>query len=103
MKGWALGVITVACTLLLSLSSVWLNIERMDLAYDINKLEKDLAGRMSLAAKLELERNNLLSPYRLKRLASMYNLEPVGPGQMRLMYKPEGAPQEPVANSTTDN
>lgn len=104
MKGWALGFISViACTLLLGLSSVWLNIERMDLAYDINKLEKDLAGRMTLAAKLELERNNLLSPYRLKRLATMYGLEPVGPGQMRLMYKPEGAAQQPAAGNTTDN
>ena len=71
---------------MLGLSSVWLNIERMDLAYDLNKLEKELANRTALVAKLELERNNLISPYRLKRLASMYGLVPVGPGQMRLMY-----------------
>jgi hypothetical protein len=57
----------------------------MDLAYDLNKLEKELANRTSLASKLELERNNLISPYRLKRLATMYGLVPVGPGQMRLM------------------
>jgi hypothetical protein len=87
-KGWALSFVgIIACTLVLGLSSVWLNIERMDLAYDINKLEKELAARTTLASKLELERNNLLSPYRLKRLASMYGLEPVGPGQMRLMNK----------------
>ncbi len=92
LKDWALGFVgVIGCTLLLALSSVWLNIERMDLAYDINKLEKELASRTALASKLELERNNLLSPYRLKRLASMYGLEPVGPGQMRLMYKPQGA------------
>lgn len=91
-KDWALGFVgVIGCTLLLALSSVWLNIERMDLAYDINKLEKELASRTALASKLELERNNLLSPYRLKRLAAMYGLEPVGPGQMRLMYKPQGA------------
>jgi cell division protein FtsL len=71
--------------LLLSLSSVWLNIERMDLAYDLNKLEKELSNRTALASKLELERNNLISPYRLKRLAATYGLGPVGPGQMRLM------------------
>lgn len=71
--------------LLLSLSSVWLNIERMDLAYDLSKMEKELASRTALASKLELERNNLISPYRLKHLAATYGLGPVGPGQMRLM------------------
>ena len=76
---------TISGVLLLSLSSVWLNIERMDLAYDVNKLEKELSNRTALAAKLELERNNLISPYRLKRLAATYGLGPVGPGQMRLM------------------
>lgn len=86
LHGWVLAFFcAIACALVLGLSSVWLNIERMDLAYDLNKLEKELAARSSLAAKLELERNNLISPYRLKRLASSYGLVPVGPGQMRLM------------------
>ena len=75
----------ISIVMLLSLSSVWLNIERMDLAYDLNKMEKDLASRTALASKLELERNNLISPYRLKRLAATYGLGPVEPGQMRLM------------------
>jgi hypothetical protein len=75
----------ISSVLLLSLSSVWLNIERMDLAYDLSKLEKELGNRTALASKLELERNNLISPYRLKRLAATYGLGPVGPGQMRLM------------------
>ncbi len=75
----------IGSVLLLSLSSVWLNIERMDLAYDLNKMEKELSNRTALASKLELERNNLISPYRLKRLAATYGLGPVGPGQMRLM------------------
>jgi cell division protein FtsL len=86
LKGWVLTYFcAISAALLLGLSSVWLNIERMDLAYDINKLEKELASRTALAAKLELERNNLTSPYRLKRLAATYGLAPVGPGQMRLM------------------
>lgn len=86
LKGWVLAFFcAIAGALVLALSSVWLNIERMDLAYDLNKLEKELAGRTALASKLELERNNLISPYRLKRLAEMYRLVPVGPGQMRLM------------------
>ena len=79
----------IGSVLLLSLSSVWLNIERMDLAYDLNKMEKEVSNRTALASKLELERNNLISPYRLKRLAATYGLGPVGPGQMRLMTGPD--------------
>ncbi len=97
-KGWALSFLwTVCAALVLSLGSVWLNIERMDLAYDVNKLEKELAGRTALVSKLELERNNLLSPYRLKRLAAMYGLQPVGPGQMRMMT-PQQPQQDEKAN-----
>lgn len=95
VKGWvAMFVLTISAVLVLGLSSVWLNIERMDLAYDLNKLEKELANRTTLVAKLELERNNLISPYRLKRLAALYGLVPVGPGQMRIMTgqeKPQNA------------
>ncbi|MHC1751009.1 hypothetical protein [Humidesulfovibrio sp.] len=95
VKGWvAMFVSAIAAVLVLGLSSVWLNIERMDLAYDLNKLEKELANRTALVAKLELERNNLISPYRLKRLAALYGLVPVGPGQMRIMTgqeKPKNA------------
>jgi len=92
-KGWVGGFFcAIAAVLVLGLSSVWLNIERMDLAYDLNKLEKELASRTALAAKLELERNNLISPYRLKRLASLYGLVPVGPGQMRIMTGEKKAP-----------
>ncbi|HWR02971.1 MAG TPA: hypothetical protein VN419_03030 [Humidesulfovibrio sp.] len=92
-KGWvAAFFFSIAGALVLGLSSVWLNIERMDLAYDLNKLEKELANRTALVSKLELERNNLISPYRLKRLASMYGLVPVGPGQMRLMTGQDKAP-----------
>lgn len=93
LKGWvAAFFFSIAGALVLGLSSVWLNIERMDLAYDLNKLEKELANRTALVSKLELERNNLISPYRLKRLASMYGLVPVGPGQMRLMTGQDKAP-----------
>ena len=95
IKGWlAMFVFAITAVLILGLSSVWLNIERMDLAYDLNKLEKELANRTTLVAKLELERNNLISPYRLKRLAALYGLVPVGPGQMRIMTGQDKAPDK---------
>ncbi|OIO04331.1 MAG: hypothetical protein AUJ49_02945 [Desulfovibrionaceae bacterium CG1_02_65_16] len=94
LRGYLLAFsCSIVGALLLGLSSVWLNIERMDLAYDLNKLEKELGARTSLASKLELERNNLISPYRLKRLASVYGLVPVGPGQMRLMTGQDDKPK----------
>jgi hypothetical protein len=33
--------------------------------------------------KLEVERNNLLSPYQLKKLAARHGLGPAEPGQIR--------------------
>jgi|GEM_PF-537349 len=97
LHGWVLSFASaIVGALVLSLSSVWLNIERMDLAYDLNKLEKELASRTALCNKLELERNNLISPYRLKRLAALYGLGPVGTGQMRLMTGQAAAQNAPA-------
>ena len=51
LKGWvAAFFFSIAGALVLGLSSVWLNIERMDLAYDLNKLEKELANRTALVS-----------------------------------------------------
>lgn len=67
----------------LGLASVWLNIERMDLAYDLRKMEKERDRKAALFVKLEVERNNLSSPYRLRKLAAKYGLTVATPGQIR--------------------
>ncbi len=69
--------------LTLGLGAVWLNIERMDLAYDLRKMEQSLDQKEDLAVKLTVERNNLISPYRLKRLAGQLGLGVAAPGQIR--------------------
>lgn len=69
--------------LLLGLVSVWLNIGRMEMAYDIRKMEKELDRRNTVSVKLEVERNNLLSPYRLGKLAEELGLVVPEPGQIR--------------------
>ncbi|WP_207261688.1 hypothetical protein [Desulfovibrio sp. Huiquan2017] len=69
--------------LFLGLGAVWLNIERMDLAYDLRKMEQSLGRKEDLAAKLTVERNNLVSPYRLKKLAGQLGLGVAAPGQIR--------------------
>ncbi|MEZ7196614.1 MULTISPECIES: hypothetical protein [Pseudodesulfovibrio] len=76
-----LGLLGMA--LCLGLGAVWLNIERMDLAYDLRKMEQSLGRKEDLAAKLTVERNNLVSPYRLKKLAGQLGLGVAAPGQIR--------------------
>lgn len=64
-------------------ASVWLNIERVDMAYELRKMEKELSARATLLGKLELERNNLVSPQQLKALAERHGLRPASAGQIR--------------------
>mgnify|MGYP000185734508 CR=1 FL=1 len=74
---------SLAVALGLGLASVWLNIERMDLAYDLRKMEKKHDRKAALYVKLEVERDNLSSPYRLRKLAEKYGLGVATPGQIR--------------------
>ncbi len=76
-----LTLLGVALTL--GMGAVWLNIERMDLAYDLRKMEKSLDQKEHLAVKLTVERNNLISPYQLKKLAEKLQLGVAAPGQIR--------------------
>ncbi|WP_319780982.1 hypothetical protein [Maridesulfovibrio sp.] len=83
-KGIAMALaLTMGSALILGLVSVWLNIERVDKAYDLRRMEKRLDEQDSLAAKLEVEKNNLLSPIRLRELAKKYGFGPASQGQIR--------------------
>ncbi len=70
-------------SLVLGLSLVWCNIERMDMAYDLKTRQVSLDERKALLAKLEVERGNLLSPYRLRQKAEEYGLGPANQGRIR--------------------
>lgn len=84
MSGWILGMVLAAVTsLVLGLTLVWLNIERMDIAYGLQKLQAELDRDSAHASKLELERDNLLSPYRLRMKAQELGMRPAEPGQIR--------------------
>ncbi|WP_054651833.1 hypothetical protein [Salidesulfovibrio brasiliensis] len=85
MEGSRFGLILalLAGALTLGLTSVWLNIGRMDMAYDIRNMERELDRRKTVMVKLEVERNNLLSPYRLGQLAEELGLVVPEPGQIR--------------------
>ncbi|MBU1249403.1 MAG: hypothetical protein KKB70_11935 [Proteobacteria bacterium] len=94
-RNWFFTVLALIATgLLLLLGTVWLSMERTNLAYGIEKLEKQITEERQLIAKLEVERDNLFSPYQLERLAKRHGLGPAAPGQIRRMDEPA----QPEAN-----
>lgn len=84
---WLLVALVLAA-LGFRLASVWLNIERTDLAYGIERSENEIEAIAKHVAKLEVERDNLLSPYQLKELAIKHGLGPAEPGQIRRLPLP---------------
>ncbi|MFW5488212.1 MAG: hypothetical protein ACNI3A_07320 [Desulfovibrio sp.] len=78
-----LSIVLMGLFLVLGLSQVWLNIERVDLAYKVSVLESQLTAQRELDDKLEVERNNLASPQRLRALAKDFGLGPAHSGQVR--------------------
>jgi cell division protein FtsL len=83
-KEWALSVaFSLFLMLVFGLGLVWLNIERVDLAYDLNQIQRNIDETEALVAKLEVERNTLITPQRLRALAAHYGLGPARAGQIR--------------------
>lgn len=71
--------------LILGLAVAWINIERLDLAYELKQLQTELEQKNDLQAKLEVERMNLLSSSRLRALADKSELRQAEPGQIRML------------------
>lgn len=69
----------------LGLALVWLNIGRVNQAYALKTLEAELADKSDLVAKLEVERDNLIAPRRLREEAEKLGLAPARPGQIRTL------------------
>ena len=92
------GIFLGGATLVLAVMHVWLNIERVDLAYRYRAIEEEIKNKAALVSKLQLERENLVSPYRLKEMAGSLGLQPAQPGQIRnlgLMAGETGATTTP--------
>lgn len=85
-----LTAVFCACALVLGLTLAWLNMERVHMAYELKKLQAEVNRLEEHAAKLMVERDNLLSPYRLRKLAAQYGLEEAGAGQIRMMGRDNG-------------
>ncbi|EHJ47541.1 hypothetical protein DFW101_1533 [Solidesulfovibrio carbinoliphilus subsp. oakridgensis] len=83
-REWGISMaFSIALLLVFGLGLVWLNIERVDLAYELNKMQRQIDDVETLSAKLEVERNTLITPSRLREVAKEYNLGPARPGQIR--------------------
>ena len=56
-------------TIVLGLALVWVNIERVDLAYELKTLERELQEKQDQHSKLQVERHFLLAPASLRARA----------------------------------
>ncbi len=82
--GWMLCIVLgTLCALGMTLVLVWVNIERMDTGYFINTIQNDIREKKSHRAKLEVEREYLLSPHVLGRRAEEFGLHQPKAGQIR--------------------
>lgn len=67
----------------LGLTLVWVNTERTGLGYELRALQQRFAEESTYSAKLELERDRLLSPYYLEKKARDLGMSGAKPGQIR--------------------
>lgn len=83
-REWAFSMaFSLFLMLVFGMGLVWLNIERVDMAYEITRLQGEIDQATSLASKLEVERDTLITPGRLRELAVQFGLGPAKSGQIR--------------------
>lgn len=85
-RGWLiLFVLEILALPVMGLALVWSGIERTDTTYFINIAQNEVRERQGLHAKLEMERDRLLSPYELRKKAEEFGMKEPKPGQVRRM------------------
>uniref|UniRef100_I2Q547 Cell division protein FtsL n=1 Tax=Desulfovibrio sp. U5L TaxID=596152 RepID=I2Q547_9BACT len=102
-REWGISMaFSIALLLVFGLGLVWLNIERVDLAYELNKMQRQIDDVETLSAKLEVERNTLITPSRLREVAKEYNLGPARPGQIRRVTATGDVEASPLVTMAED-
>lgn len=85
-KGWLLAfVLEILSLVIMWLVMVWGGIERTDTTYFINIAQNEVREKLDLHAKLEVEKERLLSPHELRRKAAELQMHEPRPGQVRRM------------------
>jgi cell division protein FtsL len=74
-------------TIILGLGLVWVNIERVDQAYELKTLERELQEKQEQHSKLQVERHYLLAPATLRDRAEKAGLRPPRRDQIRTMQQ----------------
>ena len=74
-------------TIILGLGLVWVNIERVDLAYELKTLERELQEKQEQNSKLQVERHYLLAPATLRDRAEKSGLRPPRRDQIRMLQE----------------
>ncbi len=74
-------------TIILGLGLVWVNIERVDLAYELKTLERELQEKQEQNSKLQVERHYLLAPATLRDRAEKAGLRPPRRDQIRTVQE----------------
>lgn len=88
-RGWLFLFILLTLAIpIMGLVLVWSGIERTDTTYFINIAQTDVRERLTLHAKLEVERDRLLSPYELRRRAGEFGMKEPKAGQIRRLEHP---------------
>lgn len=85
-KGWLLMLIVEIIAIpVICLILVWSGIEKTDTTYFINIAQNEVRERQTLHAKLEVERERLMSPYLLRQRAEEFGMREPQAGQVRRM------------------
>ncbi|MDR2891727.1 MAG: hypothetical protein LBV80_01385 [Deltaproteobacteria bacterium] len=85
-KLWIYGLCaSILVNFALALLLVWSNTERAGLGYELKQQQQAMTELADLTAKLEVERDRLLSPYYLDARAVQFGLRSALPGQKRFM------------------
>lgn len=74
-----------ALTIVLGLTLVWVNIERVDQAYELKSLERVYQEKQEQNSKLQVELHYLLAPSTLRDRAEKAGLRPPTRDQIRMI------------------
>lgn len=82
--GWFLMfILSIMFSLMLGIALTWLSIDGNDTAYNIQNIIRQTEAAQAHVAKLEVERDSLLSPYVLGKTAEKLGMNMADPGQIR--------------------
>ncbi len=88
-SSWPLLLLfSILFSLVMGFGIVWISIEKRNAVYRVSHLKQELAQRVALNTKLQIERDRLLNPSDLRKHARELGLHQAGSGQIRKIPMP---------------